>query len=331
MNPGERELLTTVFARDLERERPEDRWLIEDLWARQAVGVLGGSPKSLKSWLGLDFAVSVASATPALDRFRVEAPGTALVYLAEDGLPQVRSRLEAICRHRALSIGDLNVAVITERTVRLDSQRDQDRLRATLEHFKPRLLVLDPLVRLHSLDENSSQDIARLLGYLRNLERSFDLALIVVHHSSKKAHSQPGQSLRGSSDLHAWGDSNAYLVRKGEDVLLTLEHRAQRAPQPMLLRLASLDDGTASHLELHTNPTDHTRELPLESRLSTLLDRRGGPLPRTQLRAELRVNNHRLGETLSSLEKAGKIRRTPDGWVLSVPQPDSRSPTHSNV
>jgi RecA-family ATPase len=135
----------------------------------------------MKSWLGLDFAVSVASGTPALDRFRVEAPGTALIYLAEDGLPQVRGRLEAICRHRGISLGNLNVAVITEPTVRLDAHRDQLRLRATIDHFRPRLLVLDPLVRLHSLDENSSQDISRLLGYLRDLQRSFDLALIVVH------------------------------------------------------------------------------------------------------------------------------------------------------
>ena len=181
MNPPETDLLSAVFARDLETERPQDRWLIESLWGRESVGVIGGSPKTMKSWLGLDFAVSVASGTPALDRFRVEAPGTALIYLAEDGLPQVRGRLEAICRHRGIPLGNLDVAVITEPTVRLDAHRDQLRLRATIAHFRPRLLVLDPLVRLHSLDENSSQDISRLLGYLRDLQRSFDLALIVVH------------------------------------------------------------------------------------------------------------------------------------------------------
>jgi hypothetical protein len=321
VNPVEPELLDTVFARDLETERPQDRWLIESLWGREAVGVIGGIPKSLKSWLGLDFAVSVASGTPALDRFRVEAPGRALVYLAEDGRPQVRSRLEALCRHRGLPIEHLDVVVIIESTVHLDTRRDQERLRATIAHFKPRLLVLDPLVRLHSLDENSSQDISRLLGYLRDLQRSFDLALILVHHTSKKAHAQPGQSLRGSSDLHAFGDSNAYLVRKGEDVLLTLEHRAARAPEPMVLRLACLDDGAASHLELLNHLTDDTAEISLESRLSTLLDRRR-PLPRTRLREELRVNNHRLGEALGALEKAGKIRRTSEGWVLNVSTTD---------
>jgi hypothetical protein len=322
MNPPQTELLSTVFARDLQSERPQDRWLIESLWGREAVGVIGGTPKSLKSWLGLDFAVSVASGTPALDRFGVEAPGTALVYLAEDGLPQVRGRLEAICRHRGIPIGNLQVAVITEPTVRLDSQRDQMRLRATVAHFRPRLLLLDPLVRLHSLDENSSQDVSRLLGYLRHLQRSFELALILVHHTSKRSHAQPGQSLRGSSDLHAFGDSNAYLARKGEEVLLTLEHRSASAPQPMVLRLACLNDGAASHLEVRKSLTKDNAELSLESRLQSLLDCRR-PLSRTRLRSELNVNNHRLGEALCAMEKAGKIQRTSEGWLLNVSPTDN--------
>lgn len=325
MNPAEADLLSTVFARDLEAERPQDRWLIESLWGREAVGVIGGSPKTMKSWLGLDFAVSVASGTPALDRFRVEAPGTALIYLAEDGLPQVRSRLEAICRHRGIPLGDLEVAVITEPTVRLDTPRDQLRLRSTVDHLRPRLLVLDPLVRLHSGDENSSQDISRLLGYLRDLQRSFELALIIVHHTSKKAHAQPGQSLRGSSDLHAFGDSNAYLARRGEDVILTLEHRSARAPEPLTLRLACLPDGAASHLEIQNGACDEAPEMPLERKLVDLLRRRG-PLPRIQLRSELRINNHRLGEILIALEKSGEIRRTQDGWGINGSSTHSRPP-----
>jgi hypothetical protein len=323
MNPPD--LLATAFARDLETERPQDRWLIESLWGREAVGVIGGSPKTMKSWLGLDFAVSVASGTPALDRFRVEAPGTALIYLAEDGLPQVRSRLDAISRHRGIPLENLDVAVITEPIVRLDSHCDQLRLRSTIAHLRPRLLVLDPLVRLHSGDENSSQDISRLLGYLRDLQRSFNLALIIVHHTSKKAHAQPGQSLRGSSDLHAFGDSNAYLARKGEDVLLTLEHRSARAPQPMVLRLACLPDGAASHLEIKDGVSAEVPETSLERKLVDLLRRRG-PLPRNQLRSELRINNHRLGDLLIALEKSGEIRRTQDGWGTNGTSIDSRHP-----
>jgi RecA-family ATPase len=309
------EELPTVYARDLEVELPEERWLVRDLWGRSAVGLVGGAAKSLKSWFGLDLALSVASGTPALDHFTVEAPGRALVYLAEDRLPEVRARLEALCRHRELQLRNLDLLVITQPSLRLDTNRDQKRLDATLARWKPRLLLLDPLVRLHSLDENSAQDISRLLGYFRKLERTFDLAVVVVHHSSKKNHSRPGQALRGSSDLHAFGDSNAYLVRQKKEVILTLEHRAAKAPEPMAMELISKAHGTDIHLKLRAERSTDTQTPSLRSLVLKLLEKSDRPLPQTEIRAQLRVNNQRLGQALRALEKSEEILHTARGWA----------------
>ena len=58
-----------------------------------------------------------------------------------------------------------------------------------------------------------------------------------------------GQSLRGSSDLHAWTDSACYLVRRPDDRLqLTVEHRSAPAPDPLLLRLSGGGDQPLSLL-----------------------------------------------------------------------------------
>ena len=150
-------------AAELEVQPPQLSWLIQDLWGLAAVGIIGGAPKCCKSFLGLDMALSVASATPCLGRFTVQAQGPALVFLAEDSLPAVRARIAALCAHRGLDIAQLGLFVITEPALRLDLERDQQRLRATLAALRPRLLLLDPLVRLHRLDENSAADISRLL------------------------------------------------------------------------------------------------------------------------------------------------------------------------
>ncbi|MCP4935538.1 MAG: AAA family ATPase, partial [bacterium] len=53
----------------LEIQQPEKLWLIESVWAQDAVGIIGGAPKCCKSWFGLDMAVSVASGTHCLGRF----------------------------------------------------------------------------------------------------------------------------------------------------------------------------------------------------------------------------------------------------------------------
>jgi hypothetical protein len=309
--------LEALFVRDLEREDPRARWLIEDLWGRSAVGIIGGCPKVGKSWLGLDLALSVASGTPALDHFPVLEPGRALVYLAEDALPQVRSRIESLCRHRRLDLDTLDLAVITAHLLRLDSGRDQQRLRNLVARLRPRLLLLDPLVRLHSLDENSSFEIARLLGYFRELQRAFDTAVILVHHTSKKTRARPGQSLRGSSDLHAFGDSNAYLFKKDAGTVLTLEHRSAQAIAPLLIELVS--EGEVTYLAIregHDASRGGGGPPSLPARILEVLSASKVPLSRAELRAQLRVNNQRLGDALSALEAARSVRRHPDGWAV---------------
>lgn len=323
MSSRQTEELQALYARDLKPEDPEEHWLLKDLWARSAVGMIGGAAKSYKSFFALDLAFSVASGTPALGRFPVEHPGPALIYLAEDCLPQVRSRIEALCHHRAVDLQSLPLVAITEPTLRLDTARDQDRLRRTIARYEPRLLLLDPLVRIHALNENECHEISRLLGYFRELQRTFDLAVMIVHHVSKRGHVRPGQALRGSSDLHAFGDSNAYLKRKGELVILTLEHRASNAPAPMALRLISSPAAPYPHLEIVQEFLRDESVQPIEERVLRLLQASRKPLSRTEIRARLRVNNSRLGEVLAALQQAGSISRTAAGWSLRA-DPASR-------
>ena len=310
--------LPIVRAAQLETEPEQQRWLIDGLWARSAIGLIGGAPKCCKTWLGLDMAVSVATGTKALDHFPVSASGPTLIYLAEDGLPQVRSRIEALCRHRGVDIAQLDLHVITSPVLRLDLRSDQDRLAEAIDRMRPRLLLLDPLVRLHRLDENSAAEISGLLGYIRDLQRRFDVAVVLVHHASKKQRPQPGQALRGSSDLHAIGDCNAYLARHGDDIVLTIEHRAAKSPEPLVLELAAAEGGDAMHLRVRRGGAADIDRSPqsLHQQILDLLGRTDVPMTRTALRARLGINNQRLGEALGKLERDRRVSRTDQGWCI---------------
>jgi len=301
-------------AAELAIQPDHERWLIRSLWGYAAVGIIGGAPKCGKSWLGLDMAVSVASATPCLGHFPVDVSGPVLVYLAEDALPAVRARIKALCAHRQVAIEHLDLFVITAPTLRLDLEDDQQRLQATLASMRPRLLLLDPLVRLHHLDENSAADVSRLLGFLREMQRTFDTAIVLVHHASKKQRAQPGQALRGSSDLHAFGDSNAYLARKQDQLVLTLEHRAAKAPDPIDLQLLSTPEGEHTHLEVRSAILPDP-ETTLSDRALRVVQNASKPLSRKFLRDTLKVNNQRLGRALEALEKQEVIVHTARGWA----------------
>ena len=311
LNP---QMLPVCRAHELEIQPLEKLWLIESLWAQGAVGIIGGAPKCCKSWLALDMALSVASATPCLGRFTVKQPGPTLIFMAEDANGAVRTRIEALCAHRQLDIDRLDLYVITASTLRLDLEHDQKRLKATVAALRPHLLLLDPLVRLHRLDENSAADVSKLLGFVREIQRTYDTAVVLVHHASKKHRAQPGQALRGSSDLHAFGDSNAYLARHKQRIVLTVEHRSAKSIDPIEMQLVAGADDADTHLEI-TTPTATTTGDSLAERTLVLLQNSTKPLPRTIIRKHLRVNNQRLGETLVNLAKQGLILQTSKGWL----------------
>jgi hypothetical protein len=293
-------------------EPDRQRWLIQGLWAEAAVGCIGGTPKSGKTWLALEMAMAVASGTPCLGRFPVPRRGTVVMYAAEDPAQAMKDRAVELARARNLDLDGLAVGLITEPALRLDVPGHQLRLSATVEALKPRLLVLDPLVRLHRADENSSSEISGLLGFLRALQRTHGVAIAVVHHVRKSGAGQPGQSLRGSGDLHAWGDSNLYLLRRKGRLQLHAEHRSHPSPEPLGIELLS----SPARLEIQELPevTDD-----LEQAVVTVLSE--GPLSRTRLRQRVRVRNERLGEALVRLEGAGRVCRTDAGWAVPRSRP----------
>lgn len=305
--------LPVVRVDQIPREENAARWLVEQLWGDSSVGVIGGAPKCSKTWLGLDLALSVATGTACLGRYAVPRPGPVLIYLAEDALAVVRERVEGMARHRGLELAGVEIHVITAPALRLDRQPHRQRLLETAQRLRPRLLLLDPLVRLHGVDENNAGEVAELLAYFRLLQRQLNLSVILVHHTRKNAAGgvAAGQGLRGSSDLHAFGDSNLYLRRVRERLVLLSEHRAAPAAAPVTLELMATDAVT-THLEVVTEaPGDRPGNLQQQV-LAYLVP--GKELTRAKLRDLLSVQNQRLGEALETLERAGKIRRSPGGW-----------------
>jgi hypothetical protein len=311
-------LLPVEPAHRLAARAEEQRWLVTALWSEQAVGVIGGEPKCCKSFLALDLAVSVATGTPCLRRFPVPRPGRVLLYAAEDALHIVRQRLEGICSAAALALIDLDVQVITAPTMRLDLEIDRKALDATIAKLAPRLLVLDPFVRLHRIDENAAGEVAPLLAYLRELQRRHGVAVIVVHHAKKgAARARAGQALRGSSEFHAWGDSNLYLRREGDALTLTIEHRA--APSPKLMRIELVQSGEALALQL-ANDREPAPPVPssLDERIASALADAASPIPFAELRSKCCVRATTLYQRLSALTASGRIVKAGNGGYRLV-------------
>ncbi len=322
-------MLSVRKASELEERPPEQRWLIEGLWADQAVGIVGGEPKSFKSFFALEMAVAVASGKPCLRRFATKRQGKVLLFAAEDALSVVRDRIRRIALMSDLNIEELDIHVVTEAVVRLDQEEDQEKLKLTVEALQPALIILDPFVRLHRIDENNAGEVVPILSHLRQLQREHRCAVLLVHHARKRAsNDRGGQALRGTSEFHAWGDSNAYLRWREEELTLTIEHRACAAPEPMVIELQEDGDKIGVNVvekreDVEGSPTTRRKRKRKKKqgnakrRVAELLKQAEEPLHQRDIREACGVRMQSVSEALKELVSEGQAERVADGYQLS--------------
>ena len=308
------------------KEPKGPQWLVTDLWAVNAVGIIAGEPKSYKTWLGLDLALSVASGTPCLDKFEVPERGPVLIYLAEDTLWSLKQRLTSISQHRGLSLEDLPLYTLTAPRLQLASpgryrqqeQNDQDRLRAKIQKLKPKLVLLDPLVRISQADENNANEMSELLGYVRGLQREFNTCVALTHHMRKPRSDsgrQGGNDLRGSSNLYSWGDSLIFVNKCGEKrITVKVEHRDNQAPDNFGLVITEPEEGM--RLKLVEAPSVRKLKTPLRDRILEYLGSHKEPLNVHDLRERIGVSNDSLRAALKKMLEENLVRKEGAGYLL---------------
>ncbi len=174
-------------------------------------------------------------------------------------------------------------------------------------------------MRLHRIDENLCSEVAPLLAYLRDLQRRFALAIVIVHHARKGAgRVRAGQALRGSSEFHAWLDSSLFLRRTDDTLTLTVEHRAEPSHGPIPVHLAdqhpalalSANEATTA-VSLSTTASESPAQR-IESALAALDD----AVTVDHLRRTCRMRSQTVCDVLAELVRTGRVLKTDTGYRL---------------
>jgi hypothetical protein len=292
------------------------RFLVEDLWADQACGFIGGRPKGGKSWLALDIGISVAAGVKMFGRFPVD-PGRVLHYNAEDKPGRTKERARMLCRAKDINFASLdNFEVIDVPRFWLDDDEQVARLKATVAKLRPKLVILDPLRRMHRRDEDKANEMDPLLDSLRLLQREYACSVMLVHHIKKIEGDANGESLRGSSVFHAWLDSALYVTHKSKDKLwddprrVQVEHRDSENIDPFEWRLqkATTVDGESAWLEIQTDEAEQQeRRSADENGVISVLQSATEPLAARKIDKEAGKRNGWSKEPLQRLVRAGTV------------------------
>jgi hypothetical protein len=206
----------------------------------QGILFIGGEPKVGKSLLVANLALSLAAGT---DRIGFPVPTARRVLICQFELPVAQFVRRLATMRQALGAGaDEHLLVDTRAAGHLlSAAQGISHFVAAAKAAAADVIVLDPLYSAHDQDENDTRAMAALCQSLLHLRDASRAALVVVHHVRKSiGRHEIGSAFRGSSALHAVGDSYVLLTRPSPQ-LATIELRFQfryAAPQaPRLLEL----------------------------------------------------------------------------------------------
>jgi AAA domain len=278
------------LAQLLEQQPPTPPCLVEPgLLPAQGILFVGGEPKVGKSLLVANLALSLAAGCNRTG-FPIPAPRRVLVCQFELPLPQFVSRL-TLMRHGLGATADQHLLVDTRAAGHLlSAPQGLNHFLAAAQAAAAEVIILDPLYSTHDQDENDTRAMAALCQSLLRLRDASRAALIVVHHVRKSiSREEIGSAFRGSSALHAVGDSYMLLTRPSPQ-LPTLELRFQfryaAPPPPRLLELnpQTLWFSSAGPAPARTAPDRRKVE---KMDVTEALAKRGGQLRYNQLRQEI--------------------------------------------
>jgi len=288
----------------------------------QGILFVGGEPKVGKSLLVANLALALAAGEDRLG-FSIPAPRRVLFCQFELPLMSFATRLQLM----RTSLG-----TAADRRLLIDTRAAGHLLTAPqgLGHFltaaqaaAAEVVVLDPLYSAHDQDENDTRAMAALCQALLRLRDASRAALVVIHHCRKAFRREEiGSAFRGSSALHAVGDTYLLLTRPSSPQP-TLELRFQfryAAPQPP--RVLQLDPqslwfspppGAAP-----ASPSPPSRHKVAPNEVKQALARRGGSSRYSQLRQQI------IAQTGCSKRTAQQAIRSASAQGILVRQDDGQ-------
>lgn len=245
-------------------------WAVADLWPADANGLMGGEPKTLKTWISEAFAWCLATGHPFADHFQIPRPRTVLFIEEEDPRRRTKDRLKGLSRGIGGDPGGrLHIAIKTG--LKLDEPEGVRWLREEIARIGAEVVILDTLRRVHTKDENNQKEMAVVLSAMEKIRRETGAIVIAVHHFRKAGgigtSRRGGQNLSGTTDLHAWVDSAlyTYATRHPDEVKIIPESK-DGAVEPFVLRLEGRTGGGIRlvYKEVENNGGDQQKEKIIE-------------------------------------------------------------------
>jgi len=236
------ESINIIWNDELQSYTEEDKeWIIDKLIPSKSIVILTGKRGTLKTFITLAMAYSIATGEPFLEQYETQK-GKVIYLDKENGIGIMKNRTSMIERGMDLNIKGKELGFICFSQLKLDRLGDIIAIEKVIEEYKPKVLIVDTYRRCVGFDENDAGKVSELfVDTLRPIVEKYNTSVILIHHnrkSSGQGTSDEMDELRGSSDLANYADIILKTERKGEKLILKqLKNRNAQEIEPMQINI----------------------------------------------------------------------------------------------
>ena len=181
-------------------------WIVRGVLPRAELCVVYGESGSGKSFLVLDLCAAV---TRGIDWRGQRTAAGRVVYVCAEGAGGFKARLRAYAQGHNCDLPDLP-SVIPDAPNLLEAKDAAALAHGILSWGKPDLVVIDTLsATTPGGNENSGEDMGRVLSHCKFLHNKTGALVLLVHHSGKDS----TKGARGWSGLRAAADAEIEITR----------------------------------------------------------------------------------------------------------------------
>jgi hypothetical protein len=177
---------------------PRRQWVVQGVASRGNVTVLVAPSSAGKSTLSISLAIAVVTGRDDITGLHIAQPTAAWIWNNEDDKPELRRRQNAVMIQANVLPQDLGgrfamnsgvdrplVVARLGQNGKVERLPDVDALTRRIKDKGYGLVIVDPLIETHDVDENNNAQMKAVAAIWRDVARKANCAVVLVHHTSK--------------------------------------------------------------------------------------------------------------------------------------------------
>jgi RecA-family ATPase len=231
------------------RDNKEPKWIVDRLIPEESISIIGGTAGLGKSFMTLDLAIEATQGGLWLGKYQTQKCN--VLYIDEESSGSLlKDRFTKMIVAKNLQASEVPVRISLNKGIKFSNLLKLKTVRRLIEQYKPKLIIVDSLIKVNSGDENFSTAIAQFFEPIAAMTHEYGLSFLFIDHEGKSVYQADNQNrepssndLRGSNAKSAAVDA-VFSLRSTKEGLRFYHTKSRFGEAILPITVRIYDEGT---------------------------------------------------------------------------------------